>query len=90
MPKYDKADLERRMHGAVESLKHDLAGLRTGRANTALLWSGLAAWFGPFASLPVACVVHTTFQSPASFASSACSGPVAASSFAFLGLLPSA
>ena len=37
MAKYDKADLERRMHGAVESLKHDLAGLRTGRANTALL-----------------------------------------------------
>ena len=25
------------MHGAVEALKHDLAGLRTGRANTALL-----------------------------------------------------
>ena len=37
MAKYDKADLERRMHGAVESLKHDLAGLRTGRANSALL-----------------------------------------------------
>jgi len=37
MPAYDKADIERRMHGAVESLKHDLAGLRTGRANTALL-----------------------------------------------------
>lgn len=37
MAKYDKADLERRMKGAVESLKHDLAGLRTGRANTALL-----------------------------------------------------
>ena len=37
MPKYDKADLERRMQGAVESLKHDLSGLRTGRANTALL-----------------------------------------------------
>ena len=36
-PKYDKADLERRMKGAVESLKHDLSGLRTGRANTALL-----------------------------------------------------
>lgn len=35
--KYDKADLERRMKGAVESLKGDLAGLRTGRANTALL-----------------------------------------------------
>ncbi len=37
MPKYDKADIERRMHGAVESLKHDFSGLRTGRANTALL-----------------------------------------------------
>lgn len=37
MPKYDKADLERRMAGAVEALKSDLSGLRTGRANTALL-----------------------------------------------------
>ena len=37
MAKYDKADLERRMVGALESLKHDLTGLRTGRANTALL-----------------------------------------------------
>jgi ribosome recycling factor len=37
MPKYSKADIERRMTGAVESLKHDLSGLRTGRANVALL-----------------------------------------------------
>ena len=37
MAKYDKADLERRMHGAVEALKNDLSGLRTGRAHTALL-----------------------------------------------------
>ena len=37
MAKYDKADLDRRMKGAVESLRGDLAGLRTGRANTALL-----------------------------------------------------
>lgn len=37
MAQYDKADLERRMKGAVESLKGDLSGLRTGRANTALL-----------------------------------------------------
>ncbi len=35
--KYDKADIERRMTGAVESLKGDLAGLRTGRANVHLL-----------------------------------------------------
>ena len=31
------ADLKRRMHGAVEALRHDLGGLRTGRASTALL-----------------------------------------------------
>ena len=37
MAKYDKADLERRMKGAVESLRSDLGGLRTGSANTALL-----------------------------------------------------
>jgi ribosome recycling factor len=37
MAKYDKADLERRMEGAVESLKSDFSGLRTGRANTTLL-----------------------------------------------------
>ena len=30
-------DLKRRMHGAVDALKHDLGGLRTGRASTALL-----------------------------------------------------
>lgn len=32
-----KADLERRSAGAVDALKSDLAGLRTGRANTSLL-----------------------------------------------------
>src|SRR5690349_15723058 len=37
MPAYDKNDVNRRMHGALENLKHDLAGLRTGRASTALL-----------------------------------------------------
>lgn len=37
MAKFDKTDLERRMKGAVEALRHDLSGLRTGRANTALL-----------------------------------------------------
>jgi len=37
MPAYDKADLDRRMHGAVEALKHDLQGLRTGRASVTLL-----------------------------------------------------
>ena len=37
MAAYDKADLERRMHGAVEALKNDLIGLRTGRASVNLL-----------------------------------------------------
>ena len=37
MPAYDRQDLNRRMNGALENLKHDLAGLRTGRASTALL-----------------------------------------------------
>jgi ribosome recycling factor len=37
MPAYDKADVKRRMSGAVDALKHDLGGLRTGRASTALL-----------------------------------------------------
>ncbi|NCN85319.1 MAG: ribosome recycling factor [Sphingomonadales bacterium] len=37
MAKYDKADLQKRMYGALEALKHDLSGLRTGRANIALL-----------------------------------------------------
>jgi len=31
------SDLNRRMHGALEALRHDLAGLRTGRASTALV-----------------------------------------------------
>src|SRR3982751_1058332 len=31
------ADLNRRMHGALEALRHDLGGLRTGRASVALL-----------------------------------------------------
>ena len=34
---YNKSDLDRRMAGAVESLKHDLQGLRTGRASISLL-----------------------------------------------------
>ncbi|KQU62459.1 ribosome-recycling factor [Sphingomonas sp. Leaf339] len=37
MPAYDKADIQRRMTGAIDALKHDLSGLRTGRASTTLL-----------------------------------------------------
>lgn len=34
---FDTDDLERRMHGALEALKREFAGLRTGRASPALL-----------------------------------------------------
>ncbi|BBE35059.1 ribosome recycling factor [Sphingosinicella microcystinivorans] len=34
---YNKADIERRMAGALDALKSDLGGLRTGRASTSLL-----------------------------------------------------
>lgn len=34
---YDKSDLKRRMDGAVDNLMKELAGLRTGRASSALL-----------------------------------------------------
>ena len=34
---FDASDIKRRMHGAVESLKHDFGGLRTGRASASLL-----------------------------------------------------
>lgn len=37
MAQYDKADLQKRMNSTIEALRHDLSGLRTGRANTALL-----------------------------------------------------
>jgi ribosome recycling factor len=37
MPAYDKADIQRRMQGAIDSLRHDFGGLRTGRASTTLL-----------------------------------------------------
>lgn len=35
--KFDLADIKRRMQGSVASLKHELAGLRTGRASPGML-----------------------------------------------------
>lgn len=34
---FDLTDLKRRMQGALQTLKHELGGLRTGRASTSLL-----------------------------------------------------
>ncbi len=36
-PPFDKEDMKRRMKGALATLKHEFAGLRTGRASASLL-----------------------------------------------------
>ncbi len=43
---FDENDLRRRMSGAVNSLKEDFIGLRTGRASTALLDSVMVDAYG--------------------------------------------
>ena len=62
MAKYDKADLERRMKGAIDSLKHDLSGLRTGRANTALLEPITVTVYG--SSMPITSVATISAPEP--------------------------
>jgi len=62
MAKYDKADLERRMRGAVDSLKHDLSGLRTGRANTALLEPIMVEVYG--SHMPITSVATISAPEP--------------------------
>ena len=37
LPPFDEEDMRRRMKGAVATVKHEFAGLRTGRANPAIL-----------------------------------------------------
>src|SRR5665213_3370597 len=34
---FDKEDMKRRMRGAVDALRHEFSGLRTGRASTSIL-----------------------------------------------------
>ena len=62
MPAYNKADIQRRMQGAVEALKHDLGGLRTGRASTALLDSINVDVYG--ANMPINQVATVSFPEP--------------------------
>lgn len=62
MAKYDKADLERRMKGAIEALRHDLSGLRTGRANTALLEPIMVTVYG--SPMPLAQVATISAPEP--------------------------
>src|SRR5437763_16379200 len=53
------ADLNRRMHGALEALRHDLGGLRTGRASTALLDPVHVEVYGPNMPLNQLATVQT-------------------------------
>jgi ribosome recycling factor len=62
MAKYDKNDVERRMQGAVESLKSDLGGLRTGRANTSLLDPVVVEVYG--AMMPLSQVATVSAPEP--------------------------
>ena len=62
MAKYDKPDLERRMKGAVEALRSDLAGLRTGRANVGLLDPIMVTVYG--ASMPLNQVATVSAPEP--------------------------
>ena len=59
---FNKADLERRMAGAVDALKHDLVGLRTGRASTSLIDPVTVEVYG--ASMPVTQVATVTTPEP--------------------------
>ncbi len=59
---YDRADIERRMNGAVESLKSDLGGLRTGRANVSLLDPVVCEVYG--AMMPLAQVATVSAPEP--------------------------
>jgi ribosome recycling factor len=62
MAAYNKADLERRMAGAVESLKSDLVGLRTGRASVNLLDPVMVEVYG--AHMPLNQVATVTAPEP--------------------------
>ncbi|WP_416908908.1 MAG: ribosome recycling factor [Polymorphobacter sp.] len=57
-----KADLERRTTGAVDALKSDLAGLRTGRANATLLDPVTVEVYG--SAMPLSQVATVTVPEP--------------------------
>ncbi len=62
MAAYEKADLERRMAGAVDSLKGDLVGLRTGRASTSILDPVTVTVYG--ANMPLTQVATVSVPEP--------------------------
>ncbi len=63
---FDVAELKRRMQGAIQSLKHELAGLRTGRASTALLEPVTVHAYGQ--TMPLLQVASITVPEPRALA----------------------
>ncbi len=59
---FDLADIQRRMTGAIQSLKHEYGGLRTGRASASLLDPINVSAYG--ASMPLAQVATVSVPEP--------------------------
>lgn len=59
---FDETELKRRMHGAVEALRHEFGGLRTGRAAASLLEPIHVEAYG--ASMPINQVATVTVPEP--------------------------
>ncbi|MGI9406863.1 MAG: ribosome recycling factor [Hyphomicrobiaceae bacterium] len=60
--KFDLKDLKRRMDGAINSLKHDFGGLRTGRASASLLDPIMVDAYG--AKMPLNQVANVSVPEP--------------------------
>lgn len=58
----DVNELQRRMHGAVEALKHEFAGLRTGRASASMLDPIMVEAYG--STVPMNQVANVTVPEP--------------------------
>jgi ribosome recycling factor len=59
---FNAQEIKRRMHGAVEALKHDFGGLRTGRASAALLDPVLVEAYG--SKMPISQVGSVSVPEP--------------------------
>src|SRR6185295_8657574 len=59
---FESKEIKRRMHGAVEALKHDFGGLRTGRASVSLVEPIHVEAYG--ASMPLNQVATITVPEP--------------------------
>ncbi len=59
---FNAQDTKRRMHGAIEALKHDFGGLRTGRASASLLEPVMVEAYG--SKMPISQVGSVSVPEP--------------------------